>query len=50
MEVEPYAGPLRELNNAILTPHIGSYALEARVQMEMEAARNLINMLREGKK
>jgi D-3-phosphoglycerate dehydrogenase len=50
MEVEPYAGPLRELNNAILTPHIGSYALEARVQMEMEAAKNLINMLREGKK
>jgi D-3-phosphoglycerate dehydrogenase len=50
MEVEPYAGPLRELNNAILTPHIGSYALEARVQMEMEAAENLIKMLREGKK
>ena len=26
----------------ILTPHIGSYASEARVQMELEAVRNLI--------
>ena len=50
MEVEPYQGPLKELNNVILTPHIGSYALEARVQMEMEAAKNLINMLTEGRK
>jgi len=50
MEVEPYRGPLKELNNVILTPHIGSYALEARVQMEIEAAKNLIDMLRGGKK
>jgi D-3-phosphoglycerate dehydrogenase len=50
METEPYHGPLKELDRVILTPHIGSYALEARVQMEMEAAKNLINMLREGKK
>lgn len=50
MEVEPYDGPLKGLNNVILTPHIGSYALEARVQMEMEAAKNLINMLTEGRK
>jgi len=45
METEPYHGPLKELNNVILTPHIGSYALETRVQMEMEAAKNLIKML-----
>jgi len=45
METEPYHGPLKELNNVILTPHIGSYAFEARVQMEMEAAKNLIDML-----
>jgi len=45
MEVEPYRGPLKELDSVILTPHIGSYALEARVQMEMEATKNLINML-----
>lgn len=41
-EKEPYNGPLKELDNVILTPHIGSYAKEARVEMEMQAAKNLI--------
>ena len=41
-EKEPYNGPFKELNNVILTPHIGSYAKEARVEMEMQAAKNLI--------
>jgi len=50
MEVEPYHGPLKGLDNVILTPHIGSYALEARVQMEIEATKNLIHMLTEGRK
>jgi D-3-phosphoglycerate dehydrogenase len=50
MEVEPYNGPLKDLDSVILTPHVGSYALEARVQMEMEAAKNLIRMLAGGKK
>ena len=45
-EEEPYAGPLKELNNVILTPHIGSYAKEARVRMEMEAVENLLRGLR----
>jgi len=49
-EVEPYQGPLTELDNVIITPHIGSYAVEARIQMETEAAMNLIRMLKEGKK
>lgn len=44
-ENEPYTGPLRELDNVILTPHIGSYAKESRVQMEMEAVKNMINGL-----
>ena len=39
---EPYNGPLKELDNVILTPHIGSYAEEARVEMEIQAAKNLI--------
>lgn len=43
---EPYKGPLSDLDNVILTPHIGSYAQEARVQMEMEAARNLLEALK----
>jgi len=45
-EKEPYNGPLKNLENIILTPHIGSYAKEARVEMEMQAARNLIEGLR----
>jgi len=43
---EPYNGPLKKLDNVILTPHIGSYAKEARVEMEMQAAKNLIEGLR----
>ena len=44
-EKEPYNGPFKELDNVILTPHIGSYAKEARVEMEMQAAKNLIEGL-----
>ena len=44
---EPYSGPLTELDNVILTPHIGSYAKELRVQMEIETVENLIRGLNE---
>lgn len=44
-EKEPYSGPLIELENIILTSHIGSYARESRIQMEIEAAENLVNNL-----
>lgn len=39
---EPYNGPLKELGNVLLTPHIGSYAEEPRVKMEIEAVKNLL--------
>ncbi len=42
---EPYAGPLRELPQVLLTPHIGSYAIETRVRMETEAAGALLAAL-----
>lgn len=42
-ENEPYQGPLCQLKNCTLTPHIGSYASEVRMNMEMEAAQNVIN-------
>jgi len=42
---EPYNGPLTELENVVLTPHIGSYAKEVRIQMEIEATKNLIKGL-----
>ena len=38
-------GTLSELDNVILTPHIGSYAKEARVEMEMQAVENLLKGL-----
>jgi D-3-phosphoglycerate dehydrogenase len=44
-EKEPYTGCLRELNNVILTPHIGSYAAETRIEMERQAMENLLRGL-----
>ena len=43
---EPYDGKLCELENVILTPHIGSYAKEGKLKMEVDAAQNLINALK----
>jgi D-3-phosphoglycerate dehydrogenase len=42
---EPYQGHLTALDNVILTPHIGSYALEARRDMERYAVENLLDGL-----
>jgi D-3-phosphoglycerate dehydrogenase len=47
-EKEPYNGPLKELDNIILTSHIGSYAKEVRIKMEKEAVENLLKGLKEG--
>jgi len=43
---EPYSGKLLELDNVIVTPHIGSYAREARIAMEKMAVANLIKGLK----
>jgi len=48
-EKEPYNGPLKKMNNVILTPHIGSYSKEARITMEREAVDNLLKGLGEGR-
>lgn len=42
---EPYDGLLCELENIILTPHLGSYAAEGKLQMEIDAVSNLIQVL-----
>lgn len=42
---EPYGGNLKELDNVILTPHIGSYTKEGRVEMELQAVKNLLRGL-----
>lgn len=43
---EPYSGPLIKLENVILTPHIGSYARESRIEMENQAVNNLLEGLK----
>ena len=44
-ENEPYNGSLINYDNVILTPHIGAYAREIRMQMELEAVQNIIKGL-----
>ena len=43
---EPYDGPLTEYDQVILTPHVGSYTRECRLQMETESVENLIDCLK----
>lgn len=45
-EHEPYFGPLTQIENTILTAHIGSYATEARISMENKAVDNLFQGLK----
>ena len=44
-ESEPYSGPLTKLENVILTPHLGSYAVEAKLRMELQSVENLVEAL-----
>jgi D-3-phosphoglycerate dehydrogenase len=46
---EPYIGSLLELPQVILTPHVGSYAKEARIDMETDTIRNLLDGLKQCK-
>ena len=46
-EKEPYIGKLATLENILLTPHIGSYAVEARCEMEKQSVQNLIQGLKQ---
>jgi len=46
-EEEPYTGALTDFDNVLLTPHIGSYAIESRIAMEREAAKNLLEAMTE---
>jgi|SaaInlStandDraft_6_1057023.scaffolds.fasta_scaffold39186_2 D-3-phosphoglycerate dehydrogenase / 2-oxoglutarate reductase len=47
-ENEPYNGPLVNYENVILTPHIGAYAKEIRMKMELESVENLIEGFKNG--
>lgn len=39
---EPYAGALIEYDQVMLTPHVGSYTHEGRLQMELDSVENLL--------
>ncbi len=43
---EPYKGELIKFQHSVLTCHVGSYAREARVQMERDAADNMLRALK----
>ncbi|MGK5092508.1 phosphoglycerate dehydrogenase [Deltaproteobacteria bacterium TL4] len=45
-EQEPYTGPLTELENIVLTQHMGSCSFDCRSRMEIEAAENLIRFFK----
>jgi D-3-phosphoglycerate dehydrogenase len=40
---EPYEGPLANYEQVLLTPHVGSYTREGRLQMELDTVTNLID-------
>jgi D-3-phosphoglycerate dehydrogenase len=44
-EAEPYAGELKQFDNVVLTPHIGSYASEARLKQEIDSVQNILDAL-----
>lgn len=48
-DIEPYQGPLKKYPQVLLTPHVGSYTLECRRMMEMDAVENLISAFNEVK-
>ena len=46
-ESEPYTGPLQDMPQVVLTPHLASSAAESRREMELEAAANLYQGLQD---
>ncbi len=46
---EPYTGPLCDLPNVVLTPHVATLTQESRLAMEAEAVENMIRFFKEGK-
>lgn len=44
---EPYSGRLQQYPQVLLTPHVGSYTVEGRAQMEMDTVHNFISAFKE---
>lgn len=45
-ELEPYKGELINCDKVLLTGHIGSYAIEGRISMELQSVKNLLANLK----
>lgn len=45
-EREPYTGPLQQIENCILTAHMGSMSVDCRTRMEIEATEEAIRFLK----
>lgn len=43
---EPYSGPLTNLENCLLTCHMGSMSLDCRLRMELEATEEVVRFLK----
>lgn len=43
--VEPYSGKLTDFDNVVLTPHIATLTKESRLEMEIQATNNLLEVL-----
>jgi D-3-phosphoglycerate dehydrogenase len=43
---EPYHGPLIELDQVLLTPHMGSCSFDCRAKMELQATEDLIRFFK----
>ena len=42
---EPYSGELIKFENVVLTPHVATFTVESRNEMEIEATNNLLNKI-----
>ena len=45
-EIEPYEGPLKEIDKCLLTSHMGSMSVDCRTRMEIESTEESIRFLR----
>lgn len=45
-EVEPYKGPLSQLENCLLTSHMGSMSFDCRSRMELEATQDVLHFFK----
>ena len=42
---EPYSGPLTKYDQVLLTPHMSTYSIECRKDMELKAVKNILKDL-----